>query len=38
MQLPDAQVAVVCEPPAHDAGTHAVGQHCPVAAQVPLVQ
>jgi hypothetical protein len=38
-QLPLVHVAVVCEPPAHDAGTHAVAQHCPVAAQfVPVAQ
>jgi len=35
-QLPLAHVAVVCDPPAHDAGTHVVGQHCPVAAQLLL--
>jgi hypothetical protein len=35
-QLPLAQVAVVCDPPAQEAGTHVVGQHCPVAAQLLL--
>jgi hypothetical protein len=38
-QLPLAHVDTVCDPPAHDAGTHAVVQHWPVAAQLlPFAQ